>query len=85
MRRTSPGLETPLGLAVMIIFMMTATQFKSPRLLLFAMHLIVPMSSIGIVVRAARGRRHLTVYRRGPRRAASGALRPHREAPDMAA
>lgn len=48
MRSTFSGLGLALGLAVMIIFMVMAAQFRSLRLPL-AMLLTVPMSSIGIV------------------------------------
>ncbi|MBX7101995.1 MAG: efflux RND transporter permease subunit [Myxococcaceae bacterium] len=49
MRRTFSGLGVAVGLAVMVVFMVMATQFKSLRLPL-AMLLTVPASLVGIVL-----------------------------------
>lgn len=48
MRTTFAGLGTALGLAVMVVFMIMATQFKSLRLP-FAMLFAIPVSLVGIV------------------------------------
>ena len=48
MRSTFSGLGVAVALAIMIVFMVMATQFRSLRLP-FAMLLTVPMSSVGIV------------------------------------
>jgi multidrug efflux pump subunit AcrB len=49
MRRTFGGLGLALGLAVMIVFMVMTSQFKSLRLPLVILF-TVPMTSIGIVL-----------------------------------
>jgi multidrug efflux pump subunit AcrB len=48
MRTTFSGLGVALGLAVMVVFMIMATQFKSMRLP-FAMLFTIPVSLVGIV------------------------------------
>ncbi len=60
MRTTFSGLGMALGLAVMVVFMIMATQFKSLRLP-FVMLFTIPVSLVGIVMALLAGGQSLSI------------------------
>ncbi len=60
MRRTFSGLGLAIGLAIMVVFMIMASQFKSLRLP-FVMLFTIPVSLVGIVLALMAARQGLSV------------------------